>query len=1094
MSLFPIWRGTIRVPALATKKEKLGSSSLSHTLYEDFVTTAEIFASTETGYEVIRTPCKHPFDEMRLRQKGARRKEQDHLVLAFSGEGNWVEQSELVNLQLENTQVLDEIAFQPERVLQTWDGDFLFREHNPQTQRAGLRRPQMGSLHAIAAHFSVGEEFEEATIVLPTGTGKTETMLASLVYRQIPKLLVIVPSDALRQQVSKKFEHLGILRKLECFPKEGFNPSVLTIKQGISDPDKVKGLLEKCNVVVTLPNTLASFSVAALEQLCEGCSDLYVDEAHHISAPSWKKVKDHFLDKRIVQFTATPFRQDKKHIGGKIIFNYRLSDAQRDGYYKPIRLETVEEFGETFKRDQAIAEKAVDILRADIALGHEHFMMARVTSREKADEVLKIYQELAPDFHPVAVYTGTGRSQINEDALVSLKSLEPNTSRIVVCVNMLGEGFDLPNLKIAAIHENHKSLAVTLQFIGRFTRMAQNVGDAAVIVNIADTKAERSLEELYAEGADWDRVISRLSEEKIEGELRLQSLIEGLKKHGTLHEKLSLWNLSPNLSTQVYKTKCIDWNPLAYRQVLHGAGDYWHAVSDEENVLIVVGYMENKVKWGRYENLKQSSYELLIAYWDEGNATLFMNSSSYDAMQVVQVATAICGTDTELLCGAPIFRVLNNVELPLAKNLGSSRIGAISFTSYFGPNVTEGLASIEQRESALNNIACLGYEDGEKVLWGAAQKKGKIWQQSSGSIEDWMRWCSKTLEKLNDESEDKANITTGFLRPEALKAPYKERPISIQWGEYLQCSFSSHLFVNFGTLEVPLYLADVRIDEVEDDGSIIFSIFSDTKSSQFRFKIDEAVTNGYAHEQLAGEKVTFRTSKERIRTFEEQMLIDPFLIRYADGTYSYNKFHIPFDLEADNFPKDRLESIDWAGISLNQESMGKRNKEDTIQYRTFEKIRDEHDFIFNDDGAGEAGDLVALKDVSADEICLTLIHCKNAKGARVSGQIENLYTVCGQAQKSITVKHEGLGKLATSLRRRHEIWAANGASRILKGDLKVLTYFVEKSRKVRLSFQVIIVQPSVSAKSYSPDMAKLLATTELFLKRTTEANFRFIGS
>ena len=96
-----------------------------------------------------------------------------------------------------------------------------------------------------------------------------------------------------------------------------------------------------------------------------------------------------------------------------------------------------------------------------------------------------------------------------------------------------------------------------------------------------------------------------------------------------------------------------------------------------------------------------------------------------------------------LLAGDQIFQILNNVELPLAKSLGSSRVGAISFTSYFGPNVTEGLASIEKREAELNNIACLGYEDGERVLWGGAKRKGKVWQQRSGSVSDWVDWCRK---------------------------------------------------------------------------------------------------------------------------------------------------------------------------------------------------------------------------------------------------------------------------------------------------------------------------------------------------------------
>lgn len=36
--------------------------------------------------------------------------------------------------------------------------------------------------------------------------------------------------------------------------------------------------------------------------------------------------------------------------------------------------------------------------------------------------------------------------------------------------NKMGEGFDFPFLKIAAIHAPHQSLAVTLQFIGRFAR------------------------------------------------------------------------------------------------------------------------------------------------------------------------------------------------------------------------------------------------------------------------------------------------------------------------------------------------------------------------------------------------------------------------------------------------------------------------------------------------------------------------------------------------------------------------------------------------------------------------------------------------
>ena len=45
-------------------------------------------------------------------------------------------------------------------------------------QLSGLRPPQIGALHAIGSHWSLYRD--PATIVMPTGTGKTETMLAAL--------------------------------------------------------------------------------------------------------------------------------------------------------------------------------------------------------------------------------------------------------------------------------------------------------------------------------------------------------------------------------------------------------------------------------------------------------------------------------------------------------------------------------------------------------------------------------------------------------------------------------------------------------------------------------------------------------------------------------------------------------------------------------------------------------------------------------------------------------------------------------------------------------------------------------------------------
>lgn len=65
-----------------------------------------------------------------------------------------------------------------------WERRFLFRAESPNEDGSvnpgneGLRPPQLGALHAIGAHWSLYRH--PATVVMPTGTGKTETMLATL--------------------------------------------------------------------------------------------------------------------------------------------------------------------------------------------------------------------------------------------------------------------------------------------------------------------------------------------------------------------------------------------------------------------------------------------------------------------------------------------------------------------------------------------------------------------------------------------------------------------------------------------------------------------------------------------------------------------------------------------------------------------------------------------------------------------------------------------------------------------------------------------------------------------------------------------------
>ncbi|MGO9602796.1 MAG: DEAD/DEAH box helicase family protein [Candidatus Binataceae bacterium] len=83
-----------------------------------------------------------------------------------------------------------------ERVIESWVGAFSYVQEDPDRELPGLRAPQIGGVHAVQAHWSTADT--PATVVMPTGTGKTETMLAILVSSRCQRLLVVVPTDGRR--------------------------------------------------------------------------------------------------------------------------------------------------------------------------------------------------------------------------------------------------------------------------------------------------------------------------------------------------------------------------------------------------------------------------------------------------------------------------------------------------------------------------------------------------------------------------------------------------------------------------------------------------------------------------------------------------------------------------------------------------------------------------------------------------------------------------------------------------------------------------------------------------------------------------------
>lgn len=347
-------------------------------------------------------------------------------------------------------------------VFASWaNNSFSFPESRCDTD-VGFRSAQLGAIYAIKSHWTVSST--AATIVMPTGTGKTEVMIATVVSERCAKTCIVVPSDLLRKQTITRFCTLGKLREIGAINDTFENPVVGCLVSSPKDITELQELLDKSNLIVTTMSLLNSgyFKDEFIRLLASTCDTLVIDEAHHVPASSWKQVKKAFQSVRCLQFTATPFRNDGKKIDGDIIYNFPLALAQERGYFKSINFYPIYEF-DSDKKDLSVAAKAVELLEADIAKGFPHLLLVRASTQGRARTLFEnVYQKHYAKHSPVLIVSGNSAT----DNRAALQSVNDGTSKIIVCVDMFSEGIDIPQLKICAIHDKYKSLPITMQFMG----------------------------------------------------------------------------------------------------------------------------------------------------------------------------------------------------------------------------------------------------------------------------------------------------------------------------------------------------------------------------------------------------------------------------------------------------------------------------------------------------------------------------------------------------------------------------------------------------------------------------------------------------
>lgn len=951
---------------------------------------------------------------------------------------------------------------------------------------AGLRRPQLAALHSIVGYQASGVD-EPAIVVMPTGTGKTETMVAWMVAQAPEKLLVVVPSVVLRDQIAEKFETLGVLQQVGAVASSALRPRVLRLEHRIADQDQVAKLVDAANVIVTLPHTLKASEPEVRAALLAACSHLVVDEAHHAPAAMWSDILRGFSGRPVLLFTATPFRSDGRPIPGKTIFRFPLREAQRDGYFSRIELTAVVGMGDA---DEELARAAIARLRADIDAGFDHVMLARAADRVKAEWILSIYRRLAPELEPRIVHQGLSKKEVT----ANLADLRSGACRVVVCVDMLGEGFDMQTLKVAAFHDTRKSLSPMIQLIGRVARTSAtlNLGTASVFIKREPRLALSPMRHLLREDVDWNVVLSDVSDRET---ARAEELSDFDASFAEAPTDVPVGLLEPKMSAVAFPTDAHDWTPEAALEVYaERVLDGVVSVTRDGDLAWLVIEEPLTLRWGQIPALRVNGYDLVVMYLDRRHGLLFVYGSD-TKKDYTPLARAVLGHQVAILNGPDTFRVFGGVDRVIPTNVGllDSRDRDARFSLFVGSDVQAAIRPAERRHKSNTHIAAKGMDNGESVTIAAAMS-GRFWSmQTANGLLEWRKWCYRQGERLVNRSID----LTAVFRDMIIPTDIVERPpyalLAAEWPWQLYTGSGTTLHVRRDGASYLITDTGFRVDDHGTTGPFRLTVVTPTWEVAYVGTVDRDGVHWAAVDEDA--ELLSRTT-HAMPLAEWLNANKPTLFLAGDRVITEDDRLLDAAPNLQPFDARRLEILPWDGVDIRVESQGERRRQDSVQAYVARRLTAEEQFdvLIDDDRSGEAADLVGLR-IDGNELVITLVHCKYSSGASPGARVADLYEVCGQAMRGARWRDGGGLPLFNHLERRiRAFYGRTGRHPFEVGDIDELYRVATLAPQLYPRFVTIIAQPGLSAARSSREQLQLLAGAESYVQTITKGTMRVLVS
>ena len=875
--------------------------------------------------------------------------------------------------------------------------------YNSSDDGFSLRQAQIGAFQSVCAHFTVSEEI--ASVIIPTGVGKTATMSLLPFGLKSQRVLIIAPSKTVRGQIYDEFENLNNLKKFNIY-NENETPKVKELKKSISSYDEWNELKDY-EVVVSTPHCISSkynHVLHPVEEIKQTLFDLIIiDEAHHIPAETWDHILKQFPNAKKVLFTATPFRRDGKVLPGTQVYAYPLKKAIENNYYGEVEYIPLEINPNDKNKDYLLAKKAKEQFEQIKRQEPRIKILIKTDKRENTKDLKEIYDSVGLK---TEIVTSDYAYSTNKKKIEKLK--QSGDLNGLICVDMLGEGFDLPELKIAVLHVPPKSLLPFVQFIGRIARILSKDNPTAYL--IADKNAfSKEISKITDDFTNLSKIVPNLIDSLVIERKRKRTYYTEFERDTEGKENsISLENIRPSYTVTLYS---INRKNINFNNDIKLSGNveiYDH--QHKESLHVVITQKKAKPKWTNSNLLKSTEFQLNIFYYDNEKEILFHHTTNEAVGN--DLIKSFC-TDTlnfRKLGANNIIQLMQKAKKAEYINIGVKNLLNLIGSSYENYMGNDSQNSINTLESGCK---CVGHAFGKlefenyKELRGISPFNAKVWSFQRSDIESFHSWCITLSNEINNCIENNYELPDLLLKAnlEILQEIKGEEILCLilpdncynQSYEIKKTNASNNtpeIVENILNIDFKLNKINettIKIDLYKDNNKF-YSIDYNPLKQQVPFNDDSSSEN--ANFYISNEKESYKISQ----FFNE---FNPTIITNEGESLMGNCVVRIFEEDIKLPESEIFEIINWSehGVNIKKETYFDDESDDNQSIFSYIKkdLKESfhQSFIIEDDGSGEIADFIVINDNH-----IGFYHCKAAKEISAGLRVDEFYVLIGQAIRS----------------------------------------------------------------------------------------------